>query len=394
MRSWVLWARRGLAVRLRGNIARAAARVAIRVLITTVILSEHARHEVPVFGRALRRFFGRLSCASCIDHTAMGFTTARRLVKKTLFEKETGALLPSTWRCFAACLFALYAASVCAQQLTTLDPHAHYPEGPLWRDGKLFYVEYSDSNVKYWDGTRTAIYWHRDKCGANSLIPFNGHLLVACYDDNSVVELDSRGKQVREIRTDRSGKPFVGPNDFAADDRGGIYFSASGVYDVKAPITGAVLYLSPDGKTVGEVANTIHYSNGLTLDRDRRHLLVAEMLAGRILSFTVLADGTLGLRTVWARLQDLASPTPHADAYNGPDGLKLGPDGNYYIAQNGSGRVLVVGEDKKLVRVITVATPYVTNVAFGANGADTVFITGAFEQWKPPYPGAVYRWSR
>jgi len=41
-----------------------------------------------------------------------------------------------------------------------------------------------------------------------------------------------------------------------------------------------------------------------------------------------------------------------------------------------------------------VPTPYVTNMAFGSNGADTVFITGAFEQWKPPFPGAVYRWTR
>jgi hypothetical protein len=33
-------------------------------------------------------------------------------------------------------------------------------------------------------------------------------------------------------------------------------------------------------------------------------------------------------------------------------------------------------------------------MAFGAAGADTVFVTGAFDQWKPPYPGAVYRWTR
>jgi len=82
------------------------------------------------------------------------------------------------------------------------------------------------------------------------------------------------------------------------------------------------------------------------------------MLAGRVLSFPIGADG------------------------------KLGSDGCYYIAQNGSGRVLVVDEDRKLVRIIEVATPYVTN------GADTVFVTGAFEQWKTPYPGAVYRWTR
>jgi sugar lactone lactonase YvrE len=56
--------------------------------------------------------------------------------------------------------------------------------------------------------------------------------------------------------------------------------------------------------------------------------------------------------------------------------------------------VLVVDENKKLVRMIKLPTPYVTNVNFGADGADTLFITGVFEQFKPPYPGAVYRWTR
>ena len=198
---------------------------------------------------------------------------------------------------------------------------------------------------------------------------------------------------MRTFDRDSAGKPFIGPNDFAADRSGGVYFSASGVYDFSAPITGTVLHLSADADTIAELANTIHYSNGLTLSKDGKHLLVAEGLAGRILSFPVNADGTLGPRTVWARLADLADPTPHEDAYNGPDGLKLGPDGNYYIAQNGSGRVLVVGEDKKLVRMIELPTPYVTNVNFGADGARTLFITGVFEQFKAPYPGVVYRWT-
>jgi gluconolactonase len=280
-----------------------------------------------------------------------------------------------------------------AEQIITVDPQAHYPEGPLWRDGKLFFVEYAQSNIKTWDGRGVSVYWHKDGCGANSLIPFNGHLLVACYDNNSIVELNAAGKEVRVVSTDSSGQRFTGPNDFTGDGHGGIYFSASGVYDIKAPITGTVLHITADGKGISEVAHTIHYSNGLTLAKDGNHLLVAEMLAGRILSFPVGADGKLGIRTVWARLQDLAPATPHEDAYNGPDGLKLGPDGNYYIAQNGSGRVLVVSDDKKLVRIINVPTPYVTNMAFGANGADTVFVTGAFEQWKPPFPGAVYRWT-
>ena len=311
---------------------------------------------------------------------------------------------PGTRRCgsgsrgragiLAACLLYLIAVPALAEKLTPIDADARYPEGPLWRDGKLFYVEYAPSNIKYWDGRRTTVYWHKDGCGANALIPFNGHLLVACYDSNTLSELDANAKEVRTIRADSSGKPFTGPNDFAADGHGGIYFSASGVYDVKAPITGTVLHMTADGRTITEIADTIHYSNGLTLTKDRQHLLVAEMLAGRVLDFPIGADGKLGPRTVWARLQDLAPPTPHEDAYNGPDGIKLGPDGNYYIAQNGSGRVLVVSGERKLVRTIDVPTPYVTNIAFGPDATGAVFVTGAFEQWKPPYPGAVYRWTQ
>lgn len=277
--------------------------------------------------------------------------------------------------------------------VSVVDGAALYPEGPLWKDGKLYYVEYAGPGIKVWDGKAARVYWSRKGCGANALAVIGtDHLLVACYDENVLVELDQNGKEVRVISKDSNGRPFVGPNDFASDGAGGIYFSASGSYDVKAPITGAVLHLSADGRTVKRVAELIHYSNGLTLSRDGKSLLVAEMLAGRILAFAVQADHTLGERTVWARLQDLAPVSGKEDAFNGPDGVKLGSDGNYYIAQNGSGRVIVVDEQKKLVRLIEVKTPYVTNVGFGADGAKTVYITGAFDQFKPPFPGAVYVW--
>jgi gluconolactonase len=290
------------------------------------------------------------------------------------------------------CLFRIGAA--CAG-VDVIDPHARYPEGPLWDQGRLLYVEYAGDGIKTWDGKQSKDYWRKEHCGASALIHFkNDHILVACYDGNYLVELDVHANEVRTISKDSAGKPFIGPNDFSADGHGGVYFSASGAYDIHAPITGAVLHLSADGQELREVADTIHYSNGLTLTRDGQHLLVAEMLAGRILSFPIQTNGTLGPRAVWARLQDLAPPTLHEDAYNGPDGLKLGADGYYYIAQNGSGRVLVVNEDKKLVRTIEVPTPYVTNVGFGPTGADTLYITGAFEQWKPPFPGVVYRWTK
>ena len=309
--------------------------------------------------------------------------------------KSVAAILPFPHRQrFRVLLVLLWIADgAFAGSIGAIDPNAHYPEGPVWRDGLLFYVEYSAGNIKRWDGTQARIFWHRDGCGPSGLIDFHGHWLIACYDDNSIVEIDATGKQIRVSRADSRGRSFIGPNDFAADRRGGIYFSASGIYNIKAPISGTVLHMAADGKVITEVANTLHYPNGLTLSRDGGHLLVAEMLAGRIVSFPIGTDGRLGSPSVWARLRDLAPPTPSEDAYNGPDGLKLGPDGNYYIAQNGSGRVLVVGEDKKLVRTIDVPTPFVTNLAFGAAGTGTVFVTGVFDEWRAPYAGGVYRWQ-
>src|SRR5262249_7080133 len=147
----------------------------------------------------------------------------------------------------ATLMLSLTVGCALAQPLTTIDPDARYPEGPLWRDGQLFYVEYAASTIKDRDGQRTAPFWHAARRGPSDLIPFNGHLLIACYDTNSLVELDAHGKDARTIRADSSGKPFMGPNDFAADGFGGIYFSASGAYDVKAPIGGAVLHMTADG---------------------------------------------------------------------------------------------------------------------------------------------------
>ena len=296
-----------------------------------------------------------------------------------------------TWVMAGFALWLAMAGGVHAE-VTVLDSTAVYPEGPLWRNGVLLYVEYAGNDIKSWDGHSVQRYWKKEGCGPSGLVEFGkGHLLVACYDANSLVELDERAREVRTFSADRGGEPFHGPNDFAADGHGGVYFSASGAYDVAAPITGAVLHLSGNGTDLRQLASAIHYSNGLTLSKDGKTLLVAEMLARRILAFPVLADGSLGERQVWMRLQDIAPATPNEDAYNGPDGFKLGPDGNYYIAQNGSGRVLVVSEGRRLLRTISVATPYVTNIAFGRDGARTVFVTGAFDQWNPPFAGAVYR---
>src|ERR1700732_4675704 len=155
---------------------------------------------------------------------------------------------------------------------TVLVDAAAYPEGPLWRNGKLLYVEYAGPGIKMWDGKRVRPYWSGEHCGASGLISYrHNHILVACYDANQIVELDDTGKQISALDKDSAGRPFIGPNDFAADGAGGIYVSASGIYDVKAPISGTILYLAPSTDSPVEVANLIHYSNGLTVSKDGKN---------------------------------------------------------------------------------------------------------------------------
>jgi gluconolactonase len=280
-----------------------------------------------------------------------------------------------------------------ANNLTVVTTAA-YPEGPVWAGDRLLFVEYAGPGITAWKDGQKSIFWNAPGCGASGLIHFGpDHWLVACYDWNAIVELDADGHVLRRIDRDSMGKPFVGPNDFTSDLNGGVYFTASGVYELAAPITGAVLHLSANGAHPVEVANTIHYSNGLTVSADGHELLVAEMLAGRILSFPIQADGSLGVRSVWARLQDWLPPPSSTDGLNGPDGIKVDAKGNYYIAENGAGRVLVVDAARKLVRIIVVPTPYVTNIGLGPAGSTTLYITGLFNATSSPYPGAVYRWA-
>ena len=94
------------------------------------------------------------------------------------------------------CMISLIAAPAALgarAAIVVVDSQAAYPEGPLWRDGKLLYVEYAGPGVKIWDGKSTGTYWSGAHCGASGLIAYRGdHLLVACYDANAIIELDAK----------------------------------------------------------------------------------------------------------------------------------------------------------------------------------------------------------
>jgi sugar lactone lactonase YvrE len=284
----------------------------------------------------------------------------------------------------------LLSTGALAAEAEVINPKASFPEGPLWHDGRLYYVEYGADTVMTWDGEANTQVWQQDGCGPSAVVEDgDGNFVVTCYDADAVVRISSKGETLETLSEDAAGQPLVGPNDAVLDAKGGVYFSASGIWDVAAPVDGRIFYLAPDG-TITEVANDIHYSNGLALSPDGRTLYPSEMATQRVLRFEVNDDGTLGARYLFVRLGDLAADPAGVDIYMGPDGLKTDATGHLYIAQFEGGRVLVTDPDGSLVRILLVPAPYVTNLTFGET-EDTVFVTAASDAWSEPYPGQVYQ---
>jgi sugar lactone lactonase YvrE len=280
----------------------------------------------------------------------------------------------------------LLSGTAFAAEPRVIDGDAGFPEGPFVEDGTLYFAEYGANQVTSWDGSGLKTVWAQDGCGPSAVQRFGDGFLVTCYDNGTLALVAADGGSATVIDKDDRGDPLVGPNDIALDGKGGAYTTNSGPWE-SAPIVGKVLHVAPDG-TATMVADDLHYANGLVLSADGSTLFVNESEAGRVIQFTVNADGSLTDRRLFVRLTDLDEPV---GAY--PDGIKLGPDGNYYIGLYSAGRIVVVDPDGKLVRKYEVPSPASPNLAFSEDGK-TMYIMAVDDQTSPPYAGKVYALDR
>jgi sugar lactone lactonase YvrE len=260
-----------------------------------------------------------------------------------------------------------------------------FPEGPLWHNNKLYYVEYGAQTVVTWDGNNNQEFWKMEGCGPSAIVALpSGDFLVTCYDSGSIARISAEGKTMAEYKQDREGQSFQGPNDFVADKKGGVYFTASGPWE-SDPIVGKIFYIDPKGQ-IREVANDLHYANGLALSKDGKTLFLAESEASRVIQFTVKQDGSLANRRLFIRIGQV---DPGSGSYAYPDGLKMDSKGNLYIGQYSKGRILIVSPDRKLLKTIDVPSPAAPNLNFGPNES-VIYIMAVDDQNNAPYWGKVY----
>jgi gluconolactonase len=282
-------------------------------------------------------------------------------------------------------ILATIGGGAMAGEIKIINDKAAFPEGPAFIDGKLHYVEYGGHTIDVWDGKANTVLWKSEGCGPSAVLPLGeGDLVVTCYDNGTIVRVSRAGKTVATYDKDSAGNPLTGPNDITADGKGGVFFTASGPWE-SGPIVGKVYHMAGDG-SITEVANDLHYANGVALSADGKRLFVNESEAGRVISFAVGDDFSLSDRRLFVRV-GVADEKSGIGAY--PDGVKLGPDGNLWIGQYSLGRVVVVDKDGRFVKAIDVPSPTAPNLTFSPDGK-SIYVMSVDDTANAPYWGKVY----
>jgi gluconolactonase len=274
--------------------------------------------------------------------------------------------------------------------IQVLNNDAHYPEGPIWYRGKLYYVEYDRNAVMTWDGKKNAVFAADKGCGQSAVVPTaRGEFLTTCYDNGTIGRMSADGKILPPYTHDKDGNKFTGPNDFAPDGHGGIYFTASGTPpDAR---DGKVFYIAADG-TISLKAGDLHNANGLAVSKDGKTLYVVETSEYRLQKFAIGPDASLSDRKLFVDLDDLTHHVVHIY----PDGVKIDSHGQIYIGQSArethvplAGVIFVVNSDAKLLRQLTLPSLQVPNFAFSPD-EKTLYVTAVDQIDKSPYLGKLY----
>src|SRR6202011_226837 len=162
-------------------------------------------------------------------------------------------------------------------------------------------------------------------CGRVAALPtVRGDFITTCYDNGTIGRMAADGRVLSAYTHDKDGNRFVGPNDFAPDGHGGIYFTTSG--SPGPTIDAKVFYIAADG-TITQKAVDLHSANGLAVSKEGGILYVVETEENRLLQFKIGPDASLSERRVFLNMDDLTGHLGHI----WPDGGKIDSGGQIYM---------------------------------------------------------------
>jgi gluconolactonase len=238
-------------------------------------------------------------------------------------------------------------------------------DGPIAGDnGTMLFANNDASNVMQLDpatGLAKILYDDVNTGGAVSRSK-NGSLFVLSRGlHGGVLQLEPQRKMLANTF---KGEPFecIGgvPNDIAADARGGVYISISGV---------GVFYANPQG-VVTQYGSGVAGANGIILSADEKTLYVTN--GADVVSFSVQPDGSLtNQNSTFAKLR----------GGQGGDGSAIDSEGRLYVATGAS--VDVFSPTGEFLGSI-VAPQGTHGTAFGGPDKKTLFGIVFYGGWGTP----------
>lgn len=175
------------------------------------------------------------------------------------------------------------------------------------------------------------------------------------------------------------GASFGRPNDLVVTRQGGVYFTDSGGAvkpDQPVPNKPAVYHISPQGQ-VKRIANDIERPNGIQLSPDEKVLYVANTLGDHVLAYDVAADGSLGPRRNFARLEGVRKTD--TGVTSGADGLAVDSQGRVYVAST-AGIQVFSSQGAPLGVIPLPKAPQ--NLAFAGPDKKTLYVVGRGAAYK------------
>jgi gluconolactonase len=232
-----------------------------------------------------------------------------------------------------------------------------FPEGPAWseRDQRLYLVDWPGNRVLAWDGKRVEHVFSPEPGGGPSGLGLSpqGDFWLCLYDARKLALYSLQGEALLEI-SNYQGQPFRGVCDLAVDRRGGVYFTDSGDFAEdwrSGRPNGAVYYLSASGELLC-VDRDLCFPNGIAVALDGEKLYVNEHRLNRIVQYDLLAEGRFGLRRIFFTCSNDSLLEPESAFELGPDGACIDGDGNVWVAHYGSGKLIQVHPDGRLLRSV------------------------------------------
>ena len=217
-------------------------------------------------------------------------------------------------------------------QLQVLLEGLHFPEGPRWHEGRLWFSDFYAHEVVAVDleGKRETIVRVPEQPSGLGWLP-DGRLLVVSMLDRKLMRLDPGGL----VEAADLSELATGPcNDMVVDAEGRAYVGNFGFdrHAGESPVGAVLARVDPDGR-VSVAARDLQFPNGTVITPDGATLIVGESGGRRLTAFDRAADGALSNRRVFADL-----------APNVPDGICLDAEGAIWSADPRNREVIRVVE--------------------------------------------------